>query len=1163
MVGDYVMSQKHQSVYIGACPVHHEDKSVEGNYVEMLGETFYRIENYDRMPPFFMSIVSSTDHWLFISSTGGLSAGRVNAEAALFPYYTEDKLSENSENTGSKTVLLIDRQECRYLWEPFSASYGGLYRLKRNLYKNISGDTLVFEEINHDLKLRFRYAWRSSDRYGLVRTAWLKNDDVESCPVSLVDGLQNLLPYGVTTTLQNNMSNLLNAYKRNELEPQTGLGIFALSATLTDLAEPSESLKATTVWQIGLKRVCYLLSSEQLEAFRQGLAIRPESDIRGKRGAYLLNADFALAPGEEKEWSLVAEVNQGSSDIAALLRELKTDKSILKQSLLSDIKQGRDNLLDIVASSDGLQNSADRLDAAHHFANVLFNVMRGGNFADNYTIDKADLLDFVRVRNPGVLELVASFFAELSTQVNVADLLTRAAETAVADIERLCYEYLPLSFSRRHGDPSRPWNRFSINLKNPDGSQRLDYQGNWRDIFQNWEALAYSYPEFVETMICKFLNATTADGYNPYRVTRAGIEWEVPEPDNPWANIGYWSDHQIIYLQKLLEVSARFHPGKLQSLLARRIFSYANVPYRIKPYTSLLKDCYNTIDFDAELDKQITAKVALLGTDAKLLPDASAKVLHVNLTEKLLSLLLAKLVNFVPEGGIWMNTQRPEWNDANNALVGKGLSVVTVCYLRRFIAFCRDLFAKTSGSVPITWELKTLFDKVHATLLEHQAALQTTFGDEQRRAVMDALGIAASNYRWHCYEKGLSGELAELNKDALLALLDIALHYVEHTLSANQREDGLYHAYNILQLDGKKASVSHLFAMLEGQVAILSAGILSADESLTLLKSLRNSPMYRADQHSYMLYPDRDLAGFLQKNTIPSAKVQNSALLLALLKRNDRSVISRDVSGAYHFNGEFRNAKDVKRALLQLPQDAQLVKLVEAEADVVLQLFDEVFDHQSFTGRSGTFFAYEGLGSIYWHMVSKLLLAVQETYWRASDAGVTPTTLSALTETYYDIRQGLGFNKTPDVYGAFPTDPYSHTPAGQGAKQPGMTGQVKEEILTRLGEMGAWVEQGRLSFKPLLLREREFKQQPGVFSYIDVAGKKQKLDLPKDSLAFTFCQLPVVYRAAEQEKIVIQLADGDSQEGMGSSMNEEFSQHVFRRDGVIRQLTVYTKAGCA
>ena len=28
---------------------------------------------------------------------------------------------------------------------------------------------------------------------------------------------------------------------------------------------------------------------------------------------------------------------------------------------------------------------------------------------------------------------------------------------------------------------------------------------------------------------------------------------------------------------------------------------------------------------------------------------------------------------------------------------------------------------------------------------------------------------------------------------------------------------------------------------------------------------------------------------------------------------------------------------------------------------------------------------------------------------------------------YYDIREGIGFNKTPEEYGAFPSDPYSGT----------------------------------------------------------------------------------------------------------------------------------------
>jgi hypothetical protein len=86
-------------------------------------------------------------------------------------------------------------------------------------------------------------------------------------------------------------------------------------------------------------------------------------------------------------------------------------------------------------------------------------------------------------------------------------------------------------------------------------------------------------PEYIESMICTFLNATTIDGYNPYRITLQGIDWEIPEPHNPWANIGYWSDHQIIYLQKLMEISTKVHPCKLQSLLSADLqFRQCSVP---------------------------------------------------------------------------------------------------------------------------------------------------------------------------------------------------------------------------------------------------------------------------------------------------------------------------------------------------------------------------------------------------------------------------------------------------------------------------------------------------------------------------------------------------------------------------------------------------------
>jgi hypothetical protein len=697
-------------------------------------------------------------------------------------------------------------------------------------------------------------------------------------------------------------------------------------------------------------------------------------------------------------------------------------------------------------------------------------------------------------------------------------------------------------------------------VKKPDGTRELTYEGNWRDIFQNWEPLAHCYPEFVESMICSFVCATTADGYNPYRVTRDGIEWEEPSPGSAWANIGYWSDHQIIYLQKLLEISDRFHPGKLHALLKRKIFSHANVPYRIKPYTMLLEDWYDTIVFDDVLDGQIGAIVAETGTDGKLVLDAEGQVFHVSLAEKLLILLLAKLANFVPGGGIWMNTQRPEWNDANNALSGKGLSVVTLCYLRRFVVFFQQLLSEYgAASLEVTQEVKAWFDATYEVLQRHMSTLQAYSNDRQRRAVMDALGQAGSDYRQDFYQHGFSEAFTSLDREELLGFMELAQQHIEHTLRENRRRDGLYHAYNVLQVGEGSAMVGRLYEMLEGQVAILSSGLLSGEESLTLLQSLRQSALYRADQHSYILYPDNDLPGFLHKNRVPSNLVKRSPLLTRLLEQGDGTLIVRDENGMCHFPGSYRNAKDVKRALATLRERDEYADLVDMEYDSILALFENVFDHASFTGRSGTFFAYEGLGSIYWHMVSKLLLAVQETLLRARVQDESSSTVQALIDTYYDIRSGLGFNKPPDVYGAFPTDPYSHTPAGQGAKQPGMTGQVKEELLARMAELGAFVDQGVLSFEPLMLRESEFTTRETTFNYIDAHGQEQSLELPPGSLAYTFCQIPILYIRSADDRVEIAYSNDRQRQVAGHHLDVETSGHVFRRDGYVGRITVHLR----
>ena len=1149
------MSFAQPPVYVGAAPFQREVQLPAGQYVQLLGETYYRIAHYDQMPPFFISLVSSADHWLFIGSSGGLTAGRVNAESALFPYETEDKVMAHHELTGSKQLIRLTRADQTFLWEPFSTRYAGLYRLERHLYKNIIGNKLVFEEINHDLGLTLRLAWRLSDRFGFVKSSWLHNHQGGRAEIELLDGLQNLLPYGVRSDTQQALSSLLDAYKRSELEQASGLGIFALSATLSDQPEPSESLQATIAWQCGLDVAQYLLSTTQLDAFRAGEALQPEVDVCGRAGAYFVIGQFELAAEGEQSWHIVADVNQDAARIVQLSRWLQQyEATIISAELETDIEANTRDLAGLVALADGWQKSASLTSSTHHYANVLFNIMRGGVLATGYQVDRADLLAFFRVRNRRLLADQSAWFETLPAQIDIGELYGMAAKTGNVDLIRLSYEYLPLSFSRRHGDPSRPWNQFSINLKNADGSPRLDYQGNWRDIFQNWEPLLLAFPAYAPGIIAKFLNATTADGYNPYRVTRAGIEWEVPEQDNPWSNIGYWSDHQIIYLQKLLEIANQLDPEMLQALYAQPVFSYADVPYRLKAYEAMLDNWSQTIEFDWRAEQAIQERVAALGTDGRLLPDETGQIIHVTMTEKLLSLLLAKLANLVPEGGIWMNTQRPEWNDANNALVGKGLSVVTTAYLRRFVLFWQVQLAGAERSFVISAAVGALLAQMTAIMGAHRPDLKRGFDDGTRRAFLDAMGQAATAYRHALYTEGLAGQRTELAAASLGEFLELTLVYLDQTLRANQRPDGLYHAYNTLVVAPGQAKVANLYLMLEGQVAILSSGLLTPAEALTMLQKLKHSELFRADQHSYMLYPQRRLPGFLEKNNVPAGRLANLALVQELLEAGDRRLMNQDEKGVYHFNGHFHNVHDVRELLDQLAEEPGYQAQVMAERETIEALFEEVFNHQAFTGRSGTFFAYEGLGSIYWHMVAKLLLAVQEIYQQAVRTEAAPELVAALAAVYYDVRQGIGYMKGPAEYGAFPTDPYSHTPAGGGARQPGMTGQVKEEILTRWGELGVSVQAGVIQFAPSLLQSEEYLPAADSFTYLDVNGQWETIKLPARSLAFTYCQVPIIYTVGEQTCLEVMLANGSRQTVQGNRLDKATSQHILARDGHVRSI---------
>ena len=1149
----------HKSIFLGKNKADFITHEVKGEMINFENEAYYKIENSNEMRPFFMSIVSDSNHWMFISSNGGLTAGRKNSEHSLFPYYTDDKITESADITGSKAIFQVLKNGNIYLWEPFSQRQIGLYKVQQNLYKNTYGNKVIFEEINEELGLTFRYQWNSTDKFGFVKKSTLINNSSEKLEVTFIDGLQNIIPSDVETDLQNSRSNLVDAYKKSELQLESGIGVYALSSIIVDKAEPSEALKANTVWSIGIENPTYLLSSLQLDNFRKGKKIFQEVDVKAEKGAYFINADLILEANETKEWSFVANVNQTIGDIQSISKAIRADQN-LSQVIQEDIELGTKKLIELTGAADGLQVTNDPLVNTRHFANTLFNIMRGGTFDDDYTIEKEDFVKYIAKANKKVVKKKEVILNGLPDSFTLVFILALAEKDEDQNFKRLCFEYLPLKFSRRHGDPSRPWNKFSINTRSEiDGSKILDYEGNWRDIFQNWETLAHSYPEFIESMIHKFLNATTFDGYNPYRVTKGGFDWEIIEENDPWSYIGYWGDHQIIYLLKFLEFIENHYPNQLEKRFSEDIFVYANVPYKIKSYEDTLKNPKDTIDFDFDLDAVIATKREELGVDGALLRDRNYFIYKVNLVEKLLATVLAKISNFIPEGGIWLNTQRPEWNDANNALVGNGVSMVTLNYLNRFINFFEKVVEKSSTEqVLISKELGVFFNSVVHTFNQNKHILSGKVSDKDRKTVLDGLGKAGSKYRLEIYKNSFSSDRRTITKAELLDFFTITKQYLEHTIKANKRSDNLYHSYNLMTLaNDSEVAITYLPEMLEGQVAVLSAGYLSSKEALEVLDGMKKSALFREDQYSYILYPNKELPRFDEKNVISESAVKKSELLTQLIQDQNTQIINKDISETYHFNANFNNANSLQEAIEDLPQE--YAGLIEKESELLLEIFEEVFNHKAFTGRSGTFFGYEGLGSIYWHMVSKLLLAVQENCLMAVKNNEGEALIGKLLDHYYEIQAGIGVHKSPELYGAFPTDPYSHTPGGKGAQQPGMTGQVKEDVLSRIGELGVFVKDGKIIFNPRLLRVTEFVKTLKMFNYQTINKEEKSINLKEGSLCFTYCQVPIVYKNTNNESIKVFFTDNSEQEVKDLSLDKNVSKMIFERTGRVDRIEVSLK----
>ncbi|MFK8022910.1 MAG: hypothetical protein AB8G26_03005 [Ilumatobacter sp.] len=1095
-----------------------------GGLVTTTSGAHYRIDGLERMEPFLTTVVSDSDLWMFVSSTGALTAGRRNADHSIFPYQTDDRLHRAAGRVGPVTVIARGDGSARELWRPFGPDLH--LSGPRSIAKHVSGNRLVFEEFHPTWRLRWRATWAPSDAFGWVRTSEIVNESVEQVEIEVLDGVVDVMPDGVDAFFEQIRSNLVDAYKRSETGPWGSLAIFNLETLITDQAEPMEALSATTIWSSGFDNAQIDLDERAVLDMLAGRATRAQRLIRGRTGAYLRRGTLEVSPGSTERFTLACDTGVGHAAVERLVAEVRS--GVAASQVRDDIARGAAGLDALLDAAEGRQSSGDPVADAHHRSNVLFNSMRGGALVDGPNVPLGDLVEFVRSRNPSV---DLGPIADVGTR-HVGDLLDDVRAAGDPDLTRLVLEYLPLTFSRRHGDPSRPWNRFDIDIRTDDGEQRLTYEGNWRDIFQNWEALFFTTPSFLPSVVAKFVNATSAEGYNAYRLTRSGIEWEVPDPADPWAHIGYWGDHQLVYLLRLVELWGHIAPGEIGTWLDQRVFSFVDIPYRLAEHADMIADSNDTIVYDEAHAAVIAEREADHGADGRLLVDHAGRQVRVGLAEKLLVPALAKLACFVPGAGVWLNTQRPEWNDANNALAGSGASIVTLFHLRRYLDRLADILLQGARS---TIEMSgPVAEWVRATsTIVHDAPVDPSDVGRSREFI-DAVGTLAARHR-AAVRAGADFTVEPVEREVVVAMCRRAVEHIDATLDRSRRADGLFHSYNLVSFPSAGVvEVGHLGPMLEGQVAALSSGRLSSDAAADLITTALESDLHRADLDTLLLYPATEIPSFLERNLVTNEQhdlLRGAAIGTDTDTDTDTdtgtdmvsAAMAPDVTGRPRFRPGISNRGDLVDAL-------ERSRLTADQIAAVLSVYEGVFDHRSFTGRSGRMYGYEGLGSVYWHMVAKLLLAVQEEVWSALDRDEPTSVIVRLTESYRRLRDGFGFRMSPALFGAFPTDCYSHSPAHSGAQQPGMTGQVKEEILTRFGELGLRVHAGRIRLTPTLLPIDEV--------------------LGSGVASFTFCGVTMsIERAATDRAVVI---TGDGEYVVESlELPAETSAEVFSRRGTV------------
>ncbi len=817
------------------------------NYYSLDDDNRFVIDQYNDLAPFasFLPGIAGTlgrPAWVFYVNRGQAVAsfGVRNKDGAFLEFFPADKAYQLTPSRGFRTFLKIADGDRILSHEPFQR--GAKPEVKQRLY--VTPHEVGVEEINPQLGFCIRadmFTLPEASVAGLLRRVEIVNTSGQTKKIEIVDGLPQVLPFGMNQWILKFMSRTSEAFMRVE-GVQENLPFYRLK-----------------VWPTDSPQVEPVIACNFFAGFLNGGRTRVIVDAERIFG---LAGDFSrperFFANDSLDFANQVAGNQTPSAFQALTLELQPGQSQVFYGFYG-----------------------------HASSQAVFEQF----------VAEADQQDYFETKRELNRQLIEGITQRIFT-ATAKPLFDAHARQCYLDnglrggfpreVPGGALLYL---FGRKHGDLERDYNDFLL-----QDTPFSEGNGDFRDVLQNRRMDLFFDPALDAKNIRYFFNLIQPDGYNPcslrnsrfvvdapltlaHHFTRfAGLEqllcrefkyaelWQVLESatDNPKSVIkeilaqaqevedaefdrGYWSDHWTYLLDLLISYAAIF-PDRLPGLFLEKTYTFFDSTHFVVPRCQKYVVTPNGIrQFGAVQGS--SEKESLINSRARRRHQVRSQgghgeIVYSTLLGKILTLVANKLSTLDPFGvGIEMEADRPGWCDALNGLPGIfGSSVNETIEIKRLVDFTLKALADVDDNFPLPTELADFISGLEA-LLNRSNLTPELFWRES--------GAQKEAYRDKVF-MGFDGAEHVLSVAAVQSFLTTVSSYLDAAIDKARTPEGIvtyfsYEAEQYQEIGEGRAAVTRfkqkpLPLFLEGFVHALR--IAEPEEVRRLYAAARNSELF-------------------------------------------------------------------------------------------------------------------------------------------------------------------------------------------------------------------------------------------------------------------------------------------------------------------------------